>query len=147
MHTYMHQCGRLADLVGEGANGRHERSRQAEVGDLQTAVSRHQDVLRLEVAVTRGQGETRQGTGLGCSPVHDPSHVAVVQATQQLACIGLRYISVNVLFKGWLFIFYLLGRVVAIKDHHRPRNTFSNLYQRIRIPNIVFLRFAPHHLI
>lgn len=40
---------RRTDLVGEGADGRHECPRQAEVSDLETAVTAHQQVLRLEV--------------------------------------------------------------------------------------------------
>ena len=59
MHTPVR--GWLAHLVGEGANGRHERSRQAKVGDLKTAIPRNEDVLRLEVAATRVGREVRVG--------------------------------------------------------------------------------------
>ena len=86
-----------ADLVGEGADGRDECSGQAEVGDLEAAVPRHQDVLRLQVAAGRtamvglkliSYNTAERGI---CSPVHDSSHVAVVQTAQQLACVRLDY--------------------------------------------------------
>ena len=90
-----------ADLVGEGADGRDECSGQAEVGDLEAAVPRHQDVLRLQVAAGRTAmvrlklityNTAERGI---CSPVHDSSHVAVVQTAQQLACVRLDY-KVNI---------------------------------------------------
>ena len=87
-----------ADLVGEGADGRDECSGQAEVGDLEAAVPRHQDVLRLQVAAGRtamvGLKLIAYNTaerGICSSPVHDSSHVAVVQTAQQLACVRLGY--------------------------------------------------------
>jgi hypothetical protein len=59
-------------LVGEGADRGHEGARQAEVSQLQAAVSGDQDVLGLQVSV------------------HDATHVAVVQAAQHLGHVGLQ---------------------------------------------------------
>ena len=53
------EVGWLAHLVGEWANGRHERPRRAEVGDLETAIPRNEDVLRLEIAATRSGREVK----------------------------------------------------------------------------------------
>ena len=42
-------------LVREGPNGGHEGAREAEVRDLQGAVSRNQDVLRFQISVGGGR--------------------------------------------------------------------------------------------
>lgn len=59
------------DFVREGANGRTKGARESKVGNLQNAVARHEQILRLEVAV------------------HDAARVAKGQAAAELKEVGL----------------------------------------------------------
>jgi len=58
-------------FVSKGADGGHEGASQAKVGNLQTSISRDENVLRLEVAV------------------HHTTDVAVLEAAQELVSIRL----------------------------------------------------------
>ena len=61
--------------MGEGADGRNERTGQTEIGQLQATITGDEDVLRFQISM------------------HDPSDVAVFETFQHLVGVRLDELS------------------------------------------------------